>query len=150
MLWDARSPVFANPRANPGKEVITILSLFQDAVFVRFLLDAVPQPIWLVFQFHLFSLSSVFCLRAVQPTHDIDDDVFNIGSRKSYHHHLAPCVSISISCIPSPPELFTTDYDPPGVVAIHWLRALTLGWRLGYRVKLRVASFLPWSSQHDG
>ena len=67
----------------------------------------------------LVQYTPVFSLRAVQPTHDIDDDVFNIGSRKSYHLHLAPCDSKSISCIPSPPELLTTDYDPPGVVTIY-------------------------------
>ena len=58
------------------------------------------------------------------------------GSRKQ--QPLPPCVINS--CIIRPPVLFvfivcptshpyTTDYDPPGAVANHWLRALLLRWR---------------------
>ena len=78
---------------------------------------------------------------ACAPTTDPDTDSSFHGSRKQ--QPLPPCV-ISISCMPSLPELFTTGYAPPGVVAIHWLRALMLGWRLRYCVTSSYLAMSVW------
>ena len=114
---------FANPWTNPDEVMTTVFGLFQDAVWI-ILFDAVTQTTCLSFRFlHVLFLFLLpfFQQYIVQctcnSTHDFDIDCSFHGPRK--HQPLPPCV-ISISCIPSLPELFTTGCDPPGVVAIHW------------------------------
>ena len=116
---------------------LVILSVFlasSKTHFLFILFDAAPQPIWLVFPVSLvflvlFQVSFVVFSspkRIVHLTHIFHNviTIVNIGSRKSFHHHFAS------SRVPKPARAMVS--GPSGPAAIHWLRALALGWRLGY------------------
>ena len=110
--------------------------------FLFILFDAAPQPIWLVFPVSLVFISvqfsAVHCAQTSAPFNRLMT-IVNIGVRKTGSP--IPCVIRPCPRYPSPPD----DWSP-GRSTIHWLRALSLGWRLGYWVLLRTTSFLPWTS----